>query len=454
MMTSSVYPRSQSMLGEPPSAATPRTKTIPFDYVFQFQLLGQRGNKVQDVVEISMEGVFVALSVGYSLALDQKSITRNFQPVINASTTPRPPTLTPLFSNGVGVTGFLLAGMPGADVGLLLLALPEGIIIESPVLASPVLASEVLVAPSLFRQATIGADGTVTINFEQPISTGATFRVWDRTNDLFSQVFEVADLSSEGFLTTPMIGTNPQTLKLPASGDSSIFVYGPNSTVNVFVVESATGNFLPILRPQGSGSTDEFSLGLAGTEVPLKVLSTANQLADRPLSPGDALFVRNAGPGVGIPFSMFSVPQTRLSAITLGALEAGLEKVGADLTGGFRLNADSGGLTQTDLSLDQLSSGALERIFQTGGASTEDVSFLYTLDATGTGREYQNKAIHNIAGLGIANGDRPFRPFAKPVMFEPRSSIRIQVEEISGPAGNLFIVLQGYKMLGTGRIPA
>jgi hypothetical protein len=38
-------------------------------------------------------------------------------------------------------------------------------------------------------------------------------------------------------------------------------------------------------------------------------------------------------------------------------------------------------------------------------------------------------------------------------MFEPKSSVRIQVEELSGPAGTLFIVLQGYKMLGTGRIP-
>jgi hypothetical protein len=40
------------------------------------------------------------------------------------------------------------------------------------------------------------------------------------------------------------------------------------------------------------------------------------------------------------------------------------------------------------------------------------------------------------------------------MVFEPRSSIRLQIEELSaGPAGTLFIVLQGYKILGTGRIP-
>ena len=76
--------------------------------------------------------------------------------------------------------------------------------------------------------------------------------------------------------------------------------------------------------------------------------------------------------------------------------------------------------------------------------AAEEVSFLYSFDVGDTGREYQNKQIHNIAGLGIANGDRPSRPFAKPMVFEPRSFIRLQIEEISGPAGTLFIVLQGY----------
>jgi hypothetical protein len=37
---------------------------------------------VQDVVEISTEGVFVALSVGYSLVLDERSTARTFQPLV------------------------------------------------------------------------------------------------------------------------------------------------------------------------------------------------------------------------------------------------------------------------------------------------------------------------------------------------------------------------------------
>jgi hypothetical protein len=80
------------------------------------------------------------------------------------------------------------------------------------------------------------------------------------------------------------------------------------------------------------------------------------------------------------------------------------------------------------------------------------IDFRYSIIDSGTGRELQNLAIHNIAGLGKADGDRPFRPLAKPMMFMPRSTIRIEVEEISVGSiysgAQLFIVLHGYKMLG------
>ena len=92
------------------------------------------------------------------------------------------------------------------------------------------------------------------------------------------------------------------------------------------------------------------------------------------------------------------------------------------------------------------------------------IDFRYTIIDSGSGRELQNLPIHNIAGLGEATGNRPFRPLAKPVLFMPRSTIRIQIEEISvGPiygyedpvtrqrlGAELFIVLHGYKMLGYG----
>jgi hypothetical protein len=80
------------------------------------------------------------------------------------------------------------------------------------------------------------------------------------------------------------------------------------------------------------------------------------------------------------------------------------------------------------------------------------IDFKYSIVDSGSGRELQNQAIHNLAGLGEATGERPFRPLAKPMLFLPRSTIRIEVEEVSvGPLytnAELFIVLHGYKMLG------
>ena len=91
------------------------------------------------------------------------------------------------------------------------------------------------------------------------------------------------------------------------------------------------------------------------------------------------------------------------------------------------------------------------------------VDFKYSIIDSATGRELQNQPIHNIAGLGEPGGNRPFRPLAKPILFMPRSTIRIEVEELSeGPiygftdrtgrrvGAELFIVLHGYKILGYG----
>ena len=107
------------------------------------------------------------------------------------------------------------------------------------------------------------------------------------------------------------------------------------------------------------------------------------------------------------------------------------------------------------------------------------IDFKYSIIDSGSGRELQNQPIHNIAGLGEPNGNRPFRPMAKPMLFMPRSTIRIEVEEISRGVtdeeqknagqqqlysiygytdvksqtrvgSELFIVFHGYKMLGYG----
>jgi hypothetical protein len=99
-----------------------------------------------------------------------------------------------------------------------------------------------------------------------------------------------------------------------------------------------------------------------------------------------------------------------------------------------------------------------------GGISERTIDFKYSIVDSGSGRELQNQPIHNIAGLGEATGQRPFRHLAKPMLFMPRSTIRIEVQEISvgdmygyedattkqRVGAELFIVLHGYKILGYG----
>src|SRR6185295_14742511 len=82
---------------------------------------------------------------------------------------------------------------------------------------------------------------------------------------------------------------------------------------------------------------------------------------------------------------------------------------------------------------------------------SEEISFLFSIVDSATGRELQDEPIHNLASLGKSNGERPFRMLAQPLTFQPRSTVRLQIIERSeGLQGTLFIVLYGYKTGGPG----
>ena len=95
----------------------------------------------------------------------------------------------------------------------------------------------------------------------------------------------------------------------------------------------------------------------------------------------------------------------------------------------------------------------LGEAFQAVGAPTERVAFKYALFDQGSGREVQSEPILNIAGLGSSDGKRPFRYFARPIEFAPRSTIRLQITEVSAFQGELHVALHGYKTLGTPGTP-
>jgi len=155
-------------------------------------------------------------------------------------------------------------------------------------------------------------------------------------------------------------------------------------------------------------------------------------------------------------------------AVTLGDITASIRQslpetarnlrddtiVGAVLRNGLRLNPRF-----ADLALNALENGGtlreeiLAQMFQVVSPPPDQVQFLYALFDEGSGREFQSEPILNTAGLGISNGDRPFRYFPQPIIFAPRSTIRLQITEISDFPGDLHISLQGYKILGESGTP-
>jgi len=144
-----------------------------------------------------------------------------------------------------------------------------------------------------------------------------------------------------------------------------------------------------------------------------------------------------------------------------GATAAGVKEIPYDYVATFKLTGGRGARVQDVITISTEGTFVAVSVgysfVPTAAASAlpggvPGIEFLYTIVDSGSGRELQNKAVHNIAGLGSADGNRPFRPFARPVSFVPRATIRIEIEELSDGApfkdGTLFIVLHGYKRLG------
>ena len=120
---------------------------------------------------------------------------------------------------------------------------------------------------------------------------------------------------------------------------------------------------------------------------------------------------------------------------------------------GIKLNPDIAEIALQNGGSIPLDSSVLASLFQAVAAPPENIQFLYAIFDEGSGREFQSEPILNIAGLGISNGDRPFRYFAQPIAFAPQSTIRMEVREVSDFQGELHVTLHGYKVLGGAGTP-
>jgi hypothetical protein len=123
-------------------------------------------------------------------------------------------------------------------------------------------------------------------------------------------------------------------------------------------------------------------------------------------------------------------------------------RTAAALRDGIKFNPDL--VQRLLLSLDgaALDDPSLLEAFQAVAAPPDRILFKYALIDEGSGREFQSEPILSIAGLGSSDGVRPFRYFARPIEFAPRTTIRMQITEVSDFQGELHVSLQGYKTLG------
>ena len=149
------------------------------------------------------------------------------------------------------------------------------------------------------------------------------------------------------------------------------------------------------------------------------------------------------------PVVLRSAGQASLGDITLNSFPPDV------LIEGFRIDpAFESVAFRGDQLNESLDGSVTQNIFQRI-KPPENFGFLISIVDSATGRELQNEPVHSVATLGRADGQRPFKALSQPMVFMPRSTIRIQIEErttIANPTkpikGTLFITLQGYKLLG------
>jgi hypothetical protein len=429
----------------------PAGRVIPYEYVADFTLKGDPGNLIQDVINVSVEGVFIATSIGYGLA-EERAEKLN------------------------------LIGAPATLGEVTLANLPPDVLIEG-----------FRLNPTL--RALISLNGG--LNGSLPLDQELRQRLFQRLKpvDNFSFMLSLVDTGTGREMQNKPVNSLA-TLgradgRRPFKMMPQPMVFLPRSTIRLQVEERSqgvTGRLFITLQGYKvlglAGATEEEMRRLAELEpmkkIPVYDHETGNYRALGEMIAEDAPSTRV------VPFDYVStldltgqpgnivedeVPinvDGGYVATALGySLDAGDTKIEVDrrdepinlngiklteirpaqaLFDGIRIHPlrtrfafTAGG------QLNVVSQDLLGRLFQSVNRP-EEARFLYSINDTGTGRELQNQRVFNVAGLGIANGERPFKVFHKPMTFLPRSTIRVQVEEVFG-RGRLFLVFQGYKIL-------
>jgi hypothetical protein len=501
--------------GPIPSPGSSYASIIPYDYAASFRLKGIPGNIVEDVINISVEGVFVAVAIGYGFEEERGRSIEVSIPTEGFGDIP----LDDIPLEAL-ITGFRLDPRLGPTV-LPNEELPAGF--ENKLFQRVKPPEEISFLFSIVDSATgreLQDEPTHNLaslgksNGERPFRLLAQPLTFQPRSTIRVQVIERSEgISGTLFIVLygykilaagcpePLVRTvrgspacptetigSPSARVVPFDYVARLELTGlPKNVVETEVPINVEGGFVATAVGYGLAVEERDIFIQAGEDGTATIT-----LNDLNFSPIPNVRLHNIATNVG--HALPSSPQTL-------TVEAGEYEVRVDLNGVIRrsqkiriiggltttatVNVDTSGvprvvsatidLKQLPLKLfpsEALTDGFrirpnfLRIAFDNSGFLTsvlpvnlvdgvfeplnrpEDVSFRYTIFDSGTGRELENQPINNIAGLGIANGDRPFKKLARPMIFLPRSTIRVTVHEHFG-RGTLFLVFQGYKILGT-----
>lgn len=426
---------------------------MPYDHAATFQLKGIPGNIIQDVINVSSDGIFVATSIGYGFEED-RARQIDLDPARTSAFQPDTITLGEIPTSAL-IEGFRLNPRS------------ERLVLEDP--------SQSGARERKFSSVAIHQDHSRNI-FQQikpPEEISFLFSIVDSATGRELQDEPIHNLASLGKSN----GERPfRILAQPLT-------FQPRSTVRLQIVERAEGvqgtlfivlygyKILGAAYPEDTARTPTAMTAFGKQAVDqsrvipfdyvskFQLTGTPGNLLDDevPINVEGGFIATSIGYGLSVETLDVAVSQAQLAInpvppdppattplgdlplknLPISALQAGVRIRPSYL----RIAFDDTGAPNRLFPL-----GSLNRVFESLNRP-DDVLFRYSIFDTGTGRELQNQPLNSIAGLGIANGDRPFKQLARPMRFLPRSTIRVNVEERFG-RGTLFIVFQGYKLLG------
>jgi len=440
-------PRGVNSFGREPSREAPAARVIPYEYVADFTLRGEVGNLVQDVINVSAEGVFVAVSVGYGLAEEraEQLVLRtppanlgdvklaNFPPDALIDGFRLNPNLRPLIApdgrlnDTLPVRPEMFQRLKQIDNFNFLLSLVD------------TGTGRELQNKPVDSLATLGsADGRRPFKMlPQPMvflpRSTIRLQIEERTAGVTGRLF----ITLQGYKVLGLAGAAEEETRRLAE-------FEPIKKIPVY--DHETGNY----RPLGEAIQQDMP---STRVVPFDYVSTLDLIGQPGNILEDEVPINVDGGYVATALSYsLDAGDTRIqidsqsNSVNLGDIKLNQIKPVQSLFDGVRLDPlrvrfafSAGG------QLNTAPRDLLGRLFQSVNRP-EEARFLYSIIDTGTGRELQNQRAFSVASLGIANGDRPFKVFHKPMTFLPRSTIRVQVEEVFG-RGRLFLVFQGYKIL-------